>query len=131
MKTVLAAGVFDHFHPGHRFFLESAKSLGNRLVVVVARDENVFRVKGIYPEYSEEKRVQVVKDSGIADDVFLGKSGENFLHIVSEISPDILAVGYDQDVPQNFSKVFPHIEFRNIASKNPEQWKSSHYRKKK
>ena len=52
------------------------------------------------------------------------------MHIVSEISPDILAVGYDQDVPQNFSKVFPHIEFRNIASKNPEQWKSSHYRKK-
>lgn len=129
MTTVLATGVFDHFHPGHRFFLESAKKLGDRLVVIVARDENVFRIKGFFPEYSEKERLQSIRNSGVADEVLLGKRGEDFLKIVSEIAPDLLAVGYDQHIPPHFSECFPQILFCTIPAKNPEKWKSSFYRK--
>ncbi len=49
MKTVLAAGVFDLLHYGHIRYLEEAKKTGGegaRLIVIVARDETVLRLKG-------------------------------------------------------------------------------------
>jgi FAD synthetase len=38
---VLATGTFDLLHPGHLFYLEQSKALGDELVVIVARDANV------------------------------------------------------------------------------------------
>ncbi len=38
LRVVLAGGVFDIIHPGHIHTLNSAKSLGDVLVVVVATD---------------------------------------------------------------------------------------------
>jgi len=38
LSVVLAGGVFDIIHPGHIHTLNSAKELGNVLVVVVATD---------------------------------------------------------------------------------------------
>jgi len=38
LRVVLAGGVFDIIHPGHIHTLNSAKSLGDALVVVVATD---------------------------------------------------------------------------------------------
>ncbi|MGD1075360.1 MAG: adenylyltransferase/cytidyltransferase family protein, partial [Thermodesulfovibrionales bacterium] len=46
---VVCAGTFDHLHPGHLNFLEQASALGNELIVIVARDETVKRIKGIAP----------------------------------------------------------------------------------
>ncbi len=128
MKTVLAAGVFDFLHPGHRFFLQSARSLGDRLVVVVARDANVKRIKGFFPTHQEDERVKMVSNLGIAERVMLGKPGGNFLAIIEELQPDIIAVGYDQQIPQTLTSEFPHIEVIRLQSKNPELWKSSNYR---
>lgn len=45
MKKVLAFGTFDGFHRGHLSFLEQAKSHGNYLIVVVARDKTAEKVK--------------------------------------------------------------------------------------
>lgn len=129
-KTVLAAGVFDFFHPGHRFFLESAKKLGEKLVVIIARDKNILRIKGKYPHHFEEKRKNMLKESGIADQVILGREEGSFLEIVKEIQPDILAAGYDQKIPKEFSEVFPNVKIVRIEAKNPEEWKSSVYREK-
>ncbi len=128
MSTVLAAGVFDYFHPGHRYFLEQAKSYGDRLVVIIARDENVQRIKNITPSHSEQERKNMIIDSHIADSVLLGKKGFNLLRIVHELQPDILALGYDQNVPNFFKKEFPNIEIKKISAMNPEKWKSSRYR---
>lgn len=129
MKTVLAAGVFDFFHPGHEFFLREAKKLGEKLVVIIARDVNVQRIKNITPTYSEEKRLALVKKSGIADAIFLGNEGEDFLEIVKKINPDILALGYDQKAPNEFIKEFTNTKIVQIDAKNAEEWKSSRYRK--
>ena len=47
MVTVMAFGTFDVLHPGHHFYLEQARKLGDNLVVVVARDANVKKLKGV------------------------------------------------------------------------------------
>ena len=43
--VVMAVGVFDLLHAGHLHYLEQAKSLGDKLVVVVAHDETVRKRK--------------------------------------------------------------------------------------
>jgi len=45
MTTVLAFGTFDILHKGHEFLLSKAKSFGERLVVVIARDVTVEKFK--------------------------------------------------------------------------------------
>ena len=53
---VLCSGTFDYLHAGHVSFIEQAAALGDELFVVVARDENVKRIKGHYPDQTEEER---------------------------------------------------------------------------
>ena len=45
-KVVLTNGCFDILHPGHVHYLQQAKELGNRLVVLVNTDASVKRLKG-------------------------------------------------------------------------------------
>ncbi|MCJ7794379.1 MAG: adenylyltransferase/cytidyltransferase family protein, partial [Methanoregulaceae archaeon] len=41
MKRVVATGTFDLLHPGHLYYLEQSKKLGDELFVIVARNTNV------------------------------------------------------------------------------------------
>jgi FAD synthetase len=88
-------GVFDLLHPGHISFLKQAKKLGNFLVVSVARDANVKKVKGKLPVFDEKKRLENVKQLKIANKVVLGGLKDAWPHIEKE-KPDIIALGYDQ-----------------------------------
>ncbi len=98
-KKVLCFGTFDLFHPGHVSFLRQARKYGNYLVVVVARDENVKKIKGKYPLDNELKRIENLKKSKLGDNVILGK--EKFSYsIIKEIDPDIICLGYDQKVDE-------------------------------
>ena len=45
-KIVLTNGCFDILHPGHLRYLQQAKALGDRLVVLVNSDASVRRLKG-------------------------------------------------------------------------------------
>ena len=127
-KRVLCCGTFDYLHPGHISFLEQAAALGNRLFVVVARDENVERIKGRRPDHNEEERRVKVEDLGLADEVRLGYPGANFLKVVSEIAPDIIALGYDQRAPSGLREAFPQCEVLILEAHHPEKYKSSLYR---
>ena len=98
-KKVLCFGTFDLFHLGHVSFLRQARKYGNYLVVVVARDENVKKIKGKYPLDNELKRIENLKKSKLGDNVILGK--EKFSYsIIKEIDPDIICLGYDQKVDE-------------------------------
>jgi len=58
MKTVLTSGAFDLIHYGHIRLLEEAKRLGGsgaRLVVIVARDETIRKLKGHPPVIPEDR----------------------------------------------------------------------------
>jgi len=75
-KRVLCCGTFDYLHPGHESFLKQAAKLADELVVVVARDENVKRLKGRSPDHKEEVRRARVEGLGIAQKVQLGYAGK-------------------------------------------------------
>lgn len=91
---VMATGVFDILHPGHLHFLNSARALGDELVVVVARDSTVESQKR-HPVVSERIRREMILALKMVDGAYLGYEGDQY-RIVQELRPDIIALGYDQ-----------------------------------
>jgi len=91
---VMASGVFDILHPGHIYFLEESKSLGDELVVVVAKDSTVRKRKH-EPITPEKMRLKMVESLKIVDKAVLGYEDDP-LKVVEELKPDIIAIGYDQ-----------------------------------
>jgi len=98
-KVVLASGVFDLLHLGHVRFLEKAKQAGGEnatLVVIIARDSTVEKIKGKKPIMSEEQRCILVESLKVVDKAILGFEGFDIGEVIDEIKPDIIALGYDQ-----------------------------------
>ena len=126
---VVCAGTFDYFHPGHLDFLKQAKALGEELVVIIARDENVMKIKGIRTGHDENLRKRNVEQSGIPDKVVLGNLDGDLFHILNELSPDMVALGYDQRVSENEIKTrLPNCSVVRLKPFRPEEFKSSLYR---
>ena len=100
MVRVMASGVFDILHPGHIFFLEEAKKLGNELVVVVARDSTARKLKH-QPIMNEDVRLKMVTALKPVDIAILGHEDDIF-KTVEEIRPDIIVLGYDQNFDEKY-----------------------------
>ena len=94
MVTVMAAGVFDILHLGHLSYLRAARELGDKLVVVVADDETAGRMKHV-PITPGEKRLELIRELRTVEEAVLRGSGDMY-DTVKAISPDIIALGYDQ-----------------------------------
>jgi FAD synthetase len=94
MVTVMASGTFDLLHMGHIFYLKEAKKLGDKLIVVVARDETVKKLKH-EPITSEHLRLNLIKELKVVDEAYLGRKDDMY-SIVEEIKPDVIALGFDQ-----------------------------------
>jgi FAD synthetase len=95
-ETVIAFGAFDPLHPGHEFWLQQAASLGEKLLVVVARDGSIRAQKGREPWQSEEARLMAVAALPMVDEAVLGNKTANQYTLLSELSFDVVALGYDQ-----------------------------------
>jgi len=126
---VLCCGTFDLLHPGHESYLAQAAALGSELVVVVARDENVQRLKGREPSQVEDERRAAVEKLEAVTEARLGNRGEHFLRVVEEVDPDVIALGYDQRVPPGLAEAFPECEIVTMKPHFPEKYKSSYFRK--
>ena len=99
-KTVLTSGAFDLLHYGHIRLLEEAKKLGgpgSRLVVIIARDETIMRLKGRRPVIPEDQRRAVVEALKMVDEALLGYEDLDMTSVIEKVRPDIIAVGHDQD----------------------------------
>lgn len=94
MVKVMAAGTFDLLHMGHIYYLKEAKKLGDKLVVVVARDSTVRRLKH-EPVTPEEMRLGLIRELKMVDEALLGHEDDIYA-VLKEIKPDIIALGYDQ-----------------------------------
>jgi len=95
-KRVMVAGVFDIIHPGHIFLISKAAELGD-VIVVVARDSTVQRLKGRRPVIPEEQRLEVVKSIKGVKEAVLGNEGEDMLKVVEELRPDVIMLGPNQN----------------------------------
>ena len=94
MVKVMATGTFDLLHMGHIYYLREAKKLGDKLVVVVATDNTVRRLKH-EPVNNENIRLNLIKELRMVDEAYLGHEDDMY-EIVEEIRPDIVALGFDQ-----------------------------------
>ncbi len=91
-KTVMAQGVFDILHPGHLHYLRESSKLGDKLVVVLARDSRID--KKTY--FNEKERLEMIQGLEVVDEALLGSEGDIY-STVQEIDPDIITLGYDQN----------------------------------
>ena len=95
MKTVVASGYFNPLHKGHVRYLQAAKELGDRLIVVVNNDMQV-RVKGSQVFMDEEERCEIVQALKCVDDVRLSIDTDNTVcKSLESIKPYIFAKGGD------------------------------------
>lgn len=98
-RIVLATGTFDLLHYGHVYYLTEAKKAGGedaKLVVVVARDKTVERLKGSRPIIPENQRRAVVEALRVVDEALLGYEDMNMEKVIERVKPDVIAVGHDQ-----------------------------------
>jgi glycerol-3-phosphate cytidylyltransferase/FAD synthetase len=124
IRVVLAGGVFDIIHPGHIYTLNSAKSLGDTLVVVVATDKTATKMKKRTPLHNQEYRKNLVDALSIVDLCIIGEEGDIF-KTVEKVKPEIIALGYDQVHQEKFitdgcRKLNLNVKIARLQSPSPE-----------
>jgi FAD synthetase len=118
-------GTFDGLHPGHVSVLKQLRELGDEVFVVVARDKNVEKIKGFKPHLDEQKRLEAVLKTGLADHVLLGNE-DNFYQCLIDHQPDVIGLGYDQRaVLSAIRKILPDVRIVRLKALKPHIFKSS------
>lgn len=123
----MAFGTFDIFHPGHESYLKQARELGDKLIVVVARDKVVESIKKKVASNKERIRKDVLEKSKLADEVILGSLRDKYA-VIKKYKPDVIALGYDQKVDiKELEKVAKKYMAQIVRMKphKPEIYKSS------
>ncbi len=124
MPRVLVFGTFDLLHPGHRFVLSEAAKRGE-LHVVVARDSTVARIKKLTPHHPEAERVAMIEEAFPEADVRLGSAEGDFLAPVRAVAPDLIVLGYDQQLPPGVTEADLPCPVERLPAMEPDKWKSS------
>jgi len=93
---VLAGGCFNKLHKGHVCFLKRAKRLG--FLVVVLASNKINMAKNGNNAIPAIKRKESLEKLGIADKAVVG-SKSDYMAVVRSEKPDIIALGYDQRLP--------------------------------
>ncbi len=124
LTVVLAGGVFDIIHPGHIHTLNSAKSLGDVLLVVVATNQTAEKMKKRIPLHNQEQRQNLVNSLSMVDLCIVGHEGDIF-KTVEFVKPEIIALGYDQIHQEKFitdgcKKLNLNVKVARLQSPNPE-----------
>jgi FAD synthetase len=133
VKWVMAFGAFDILHPGHVDFLSKARVLGDRLLVVVARDSTVRLVKKNEPLFDENARLKLVQSLKPVSLAVLGneiKTKSDFFEIIKQFKPAVIALGHDQEINEKeLKKTLKELDLETevvrLPAKEPGRFKSS------
>jgi len=94
-KIVATNGCFDILHPGHIRYLQQAKALGDRLVVLVNSDASVTRLKGPErPVNPLPQRLEMLAALECVDWV-IAFDADTPRDLICKLLPDILVKGGD------------------------------------
>ena len=103
-SVVVASGYFDPIHVGHIEYLELAKTMGDKLVVIVNNDWQASLKKG-KPFMKETDRLKIVSSLKCVDGVFLSiDKDKTVCKSLETINPDIFAKGGDRfsdEIPES------------------------------
>lgn len=108
---VMVFGSFDKLHDGHRNLFLQARALGD-VIVVVARDSSIRRLKKREPRQSENERLENIEQEKTVTKAILGKE-DDFFRVIEEEKPDILLLGYDQSTFSE-KKIRKELVLRNL-----------------
>ncbi|HVP25683.1 MAG TPA: adenylyltransferase/cytidyltransferase family protein [Methanomicrobiales archaeon] len=112
MRRVVATGTFDIIHPGHIYYLEESRRLGDELHVIVARDRNVRHKPR--PVIGEAQRLRVVQSLRVVDFARLGDQTDMFRPI-EEIDPAVITLGFNQHFSE--AELAEALKERGIGAK--------------
>ncbi len=136
-SKIMVFGTFDFLHKGHLDFFRQARSLAQEpfLVVSIARDVNVKKIKGSFPLYNEKQRLVTVAGCKLVDRALLGGLRNYLTHIVKE-KPQIIALGYDQSaytktLKQDLKALGLRVKIVRLKAHKPHLYKSSILKMKK
>ena len=107
-RLAMAFGSFDVLHPGHIRYLRGASKYG-RLIVVVARDRRIEKLKGRKPLMDEESRRDIIGSLRFVDRAILGdriRKWNDIYAVLIRLKPDYIVFGYDQKVDMRYLKRF-------------------------
>jgi rfaE bifunctional protein nucleotidyltransferase chain/domain len=94
-KIVFTNGCFDIIHHGHIKYLQSAKRLGDILIIGVNTDESIRRIKGeTRPIIDLEYRMSVLDELSSVD-IVVPFYEDTPLELIKIILPDFLVKGGD------------------------------------
>mgnify|MGYP000603669087 CR=1 FL=1 len=94
-RIVMTNGCFDILHAGHVQYLESARALGDRLVVAVNDDASVARLKGdTRPVVPLAQRLAVLSALAAVDWV-VAFADDTPAALIEAVCPDVLVKGGD------------------------------------
>ena len=104
MKVVAISGYFDPIHVGHLEYINMAKKLGDKLVVIVNNNYQCKLKKG-KPFMDEKDRLTIVSNIKNVDEVFLSiDKDKTVCASLEKIKPDIFANGGDRknyEIPES------------------------------
>lgn len=107
--VVLVGGCFDILHLGHIIFLEKAKKMGDKLVVLLESDQKVKILKGGYrPIHTQKERARILLALKAVDQVVClpyMETAAQYDQLIARIKPDIIAV----------TKAYPHHYHQRVA----------------
>ncbi len=117
-------GVFDGLHKGHEYFLHTASSQCEKLIVVVTPDSVVYELKHHAPRHSEHERAENIKKFMPDAEVILGDAVVNSWKVLEKHKPGTIFLGYDQqDIATELEKL--KMPFVILEAHEPEKYKSS------
>ena len=97
MTRIMVFGTFDMIHAGHEDLFRQARALAKDpyLIVSLARDASVARIKGAQARHTEAERLEAVRAHALVDEAVLGDS-VGYIEHIRRANPDFIALGYDQ-----------------------------------
>lgn len=99
-QLVFTNGCFDILHVGHVRYLQSARELGQVLVVAINSDRAVRELKGaLRPVMNEEERAEMLAALSAVDYVTIFDDTSPRA-LIAELLPDILVKGGDYDLSE-------------------------------
>jgi FAD synthetase len=128
---IMVFGTFDTLHPGHLDFFQQARALAENpyLIVSIARDANVLKIKQRLPDNPELQRLTAVKMCKLVDEAILGNQ-TGYLEHIKRLRPDIIALGYDQtayttSLPEDLQAAGLATTIVRLQAHRPEIYKTS------
>jgi len=103
--TVAVSGAFDPIHVGHIRYIREAAKLGDRLVVILNRDEFLLRKKGFVFRPFEDRKEILESIKGVDEVIASVDDDQTVCKTLELLKPDIFAKGGYRTSPENIPEV--------------------------